>query len=275
MVAESSIALEARGLRVVRSRRVVLQAVDLQCAYGETLAILGPNGAGKSTLLRALAGVLPCEGSLRIAGRDAAELSLSERALELGYVAQNSALRAALSVEEVVAQGRFAQRRRLFGRVAGDGGTRAVHAERASQAIDAALKRTDLVELRRRSYLELSFGEQRRVMLARTLASGARILCLDEPTAALDVGHALDLFALLGELAAEGYALVVVLHALDDALRFADRALLLNRGRTVVSGACSDVLARSTLNDVYHVELEERAGVRFHRMAQSTHVGDA
>jgi iron complex transport system ATP-binding protein len=111
----------------------------------------------------------------------------------------------------------------------------------------------------------LSLGEQQRVLLARALASGAQTVLLDEPTAALDIGHALDLLALLKQQAAAGRALIVVLHDLDQVARLAERVLLLDRGRTVISGPTATVLTAEHLSPSFGVEPVTAGALGFRR----------
>lgn len=249
----AEVLLCAEAVSVERGGRLVLTGVDLEAHRGEVLAVLGPNGAGKSSLLRALAGLLPHRGRVLLCGDDAAGLDARERAKRLGFVPQSSALRSALAVRDVVAQGRYAHRP-AFGGLRRD--------DRA--AIERALALTDLTRFAARPFTALSFGEQRRVLLARGLASGAPVLCLDEPTAALDVGHALQLYLLLRRLAGEGHAVIVVLHQLDDALRHADRALLLADGVPVGLGKSAEVVAIDRVREVYQVEMRHGEGLGFH-----------
>ena len=126
-----------------------------------------------------------------------------------------------------------------------------------------ALAQAGASALRDRPFTALSYGEQRRVLIARALATGARVLLLDEPTAALDLEQSLRLLELLGQLASEGYAIVVVLHALDDAIRHTDRTLLLHEGRVDQLGVSREVLSPETIRRVYGVVTEESAGLRF------------
>lgn len=220
--------LSVRNLRVQLGQRWVVDGVSFAAEGGAVTAIVGPNGSGKTTLLRALAGLLPYEGQVLAsegtqhpgAGRELGSLSAAERALRVAYLPQSSGLRAALTVREVVALGRYASRPGWFS------------ATRADDAlIDQALDRTQLCALAGMAYPRLSGGQQRLVLIARALATGARILLLDEPTASLDLRHALGLFDLLAELAADGYCVLLVLHDLDDVLRHASSALLLDAGR--------------------------------------------
>jgi len=242
----------AKGVNVTLDRRRVLHDVNLEAKPGEVLALLGPNGAGKSTLLKALAGLIPYEGRVEIAGCDVASLSPRMRAKRVSYVPQRSLLRSALSVQEVVALGRYVHGGRFGGMSSHD-----------REAIDHALQTAHAGMLRDRIFTQLSVGEQQRVLLARALASDAPILLLDEPTAALDVGEGLSVLRLIRALAARKHTLVVVLHDLADALSTTDRALLLKDGRVVEHGDTRDVISVEPIRAVYGVDLVENARIGF------------
>src|SRR5688500_1152866 len=124
--------LVATGIRVAHGKRYVLHGVDLHAAHGEVVAILGPNGAGKSTLLRAASGILPCEGTVQLDGRDIHSLTARERAQQIAFVPQHSALRSALPVRDVVLQGRYAHRGPLSTPQGSD-----------RDAVESALEKTD------------------------------------------------------------------------------------------------------------------------------------
>lgn len=254
-MADALHAIEARCLAVRRGARTVVRDLDFEAGYGEILVILGPNGAGKSTLLRALCGLLPCAGEIRIAGHPLSELAARDRALLLSFVPQTPSLGAPLPVREVVAQGRYAH----------TAGIQALGPRDRSVVVDA-MRRTDVLDLANRPYTDLSRGEQQRVMLARALATEARILCLDEPTAALDVAHALQFFELLQRLRREGYALLIVLHQLADALRFGDRALLMSSEHGQLLGPVAEVIDQGPVAQVYGVRLRANAGLEFDRV---------
>jgi iron complex transport system ATP-binding protein len=245
-------ALTARQVGVERGKRALLREVALDARHGELLALVGPNGAGKSTLLKALLGLLPHSGSVQVGGRPIGRMLPRERARALGYVPQRSELGAGISVHDVVAQARYAGHGGLLG-----------FGERKDDVVERALARVGLTELAERAYDTLSGGEQRRVLTARALASEARVLLLDEPTAGLDVAHVLRFFALLHELRRDGYALVCVLHDLSDVLRHADRALLLHEGRVVACGSSAEVLSPERIRQVYGVHSHAGAGLGF------------
>lgn len=244
-------AVTAAGVTLRQGTRVIVSDVSFTAHHGEVLCIAGRNGAGKTTLLRAVAGLGSFSGQLDVRGMSAGAPA-HLRAREVAYVPQRSGLSAALPVERVVEQGRHVYRDAL-GRLG----------RQDREQIDVALAQAGASALRARPFTALSYGEQRRVLIARALATGARVLLLDEPTAALDLEQSLRLLQLLGRLAGEGYAVIVVLHALDDAIRHTDRTLLLHEGRVDRLGPTHEVLSRETIRRVYGVETEEHAGLRF------------
>jgi iron complex transport system ATP-binding protein len=259
---EEPITLRTRGLSVKLGGRTVLEGIDLEAKPGEVLALLGPNGAGKSTLLKALAGLLPYEGRVEIADFDLASLSPRKRAKRISYVPQRSLLRSALSVDEVVALGRYVH-----------GSNFGSMSKNDKEAIDHALETTHADVLRGRIFTRLSVGEQQRVLLARALASDAPIVLLDEPTAALDVGEAMAVLRLIRKLAARKHTLIVVLHDLADARSTTDRALLLKKGRVVEQGKARDVISPDPIRAVYGVRLIENARIGFESETETETVG--
>ncbi|MFK7986612.1 MAG: ABC transporter ATP-binding protein [Sandaracinaceae bacterium] len=243
--------LSARAVSVQRGARTVLSSVDFDASPASVTAILGPNGAGKSTLLKALAGVLAFDGQVTLDGAPLAAMSARERAHRVSYVPQQTRLSVGLDVAAVVAQGRYAHTGGL---------SRRSGADRA--ALASAMRRTDVEALASRRFDRLSAGEQRRVLVARALATEARVVLLDEPTAALDVRQALSLHALLRELAADGYTVVVVLHELDAA-RSTDRAVMLVEGRVEAAGPSEEVVSAARIERVYGVALVEGGALGF------------
>jgi iron complex transport system ATP-binding protein len=238
-------ALQVADLTVLLGARRVIDRVSFRARHGEVLAVLGPNGAGKSTLLRALVGVIPHQGTIEVDGAPLAALSISQRAQKLSLVPAQSQLTAALSVREVVALGRYS------------------HRERDDARIERALADTDVSALAERAYIDLSTGEQKRVMLARALCTDATILLLDEPSASLDIEHALRLFVLLRALAAAGRAVVLVLHQLEYALAYADSALLLQSGAQLACGPTRDVITPANVRTLYGVDMIENDAPSF------------
>jgi iron complex transport system ATP-binding protein len=252
-----NLAIEAT--RLTLGKRQVLADVALTFPEGSHTAILGPNGAGKTSLLKALAGLLPFEGRLGWGERDLGGVAPLERAKIVSYVPQRSLLAAGLVVEEIVAQGRYCHTVGLGHNL---GLWRASGAD--NSAVEAALAATHLQGLRARRYTQLSGGEQRRVLLARALATEAPLLLLDEPTAALDVAHALAFFETLQHLAKRGHTVVTVLHDPRDAERFCGRAAVLNAGRLVYSGPAQ--LPEEIVEQAYGVARQHAAVARFDRL---------
>jgi iron complex transport system ATP-binding protein len=236
--------LSVEDLFVWRGDTLVVQGVSFTAPAGSITVLLGPNGAGKSTILKAAAGLLPYEGRLRLHGVDVSTLDHRTRARAMAYVPQHSALEAPLPVRDVVAQGRFAHLTGLFGGPGVD-----------DEAVLNAMERTDILDLADYPFNALSYGERRRVLLARALATGADVLLLDEPTAALDVGHALALLETLRALAHSGTALVLVLHQLQEAAAIADHAVLVSAGRRFHAGPAAEVIAPGPVLAVYGVKL--------------------
>ena len=245
-------ALVARGVRVTLGGRAVVDGVDLELHAGQVLALLGPNGAGKTSLLRAIAGVSPFEGQIELLGLDVRSADRKQLARAVAMVPQRSLLEARLPVRTVVAQGRYAH---------SSGFGRLTPADAA--AIERAMARADVARFADRVLPELSHGEQRRVLLARALCTEASVLLLDEPTAALDLPHALGLLSALRELAAQGHAIVLVVHQLDEALRVADTCALLDRGRIVAHGPSASVVHGEQVQAVYAVEVVAGGGLGF------------
>jgi ABC-type cobalamin/Fe3+-siderophores transport system ATPase subunit len=254
------VTLHARGLgaRVPGPpARWLFRALELSIAPGAVWALVGPNGSGKSTLLRCLAGLRPAEeGTVYLGGRPLAEVRIRDRAKRLAYLPQLTPLYHDLEARQVVMLGRAPHLSRWRGPAAED-----------ERRVDEALARVDATAVAQRPLSTLSGGERQRVMLARLLATGAEILLLDEPTTALDIGHALRLLALCRELSASGSAVVLAMHELELARRHADMAVCLAAGPEGEHrcGAAEDVLTPGILGPVFDVDVREHAdGLSFH-----------
>ena len=183
-------ALEIAGVTVRLGGKPVVDRVSATVAPGEWLALIGPNGAGKTTLLRAVARLLPFDGAILVEGRSITELGRSELSRAVAVVPQDPSIPPWMTVAEYVLLGRTPHL-----------GTLAKEGQRDRDAAARALTRLDLLDLRERRLGTLSGGERQRAVVARALAQEAHIVLLDEPTAALDIGHqqqALELLDLLG-----------------------------------------------------------------------------
>ena len=240
-----SLALESRAVRVRLGGREVLAGVDLALRPGEMVSVVGPNGAGKTTWLRALAGILPLDGGeVRVGGTPLAALSRRELARRLAFLPQETWTEFGITVADAVAMGRFAH----LGALRSPG-------EADRRAVRDAMERADVAPLAARPLTQLSAGERRRVHLARAIAQEASILVLDEPTTALDVGHACQVMDLLAGLARGGAAVVLSLHDLVLAMRGPTRALLLDGGRVVAEGAPVEVLTSAAAQRAFGMPL--------------------
>jgi iron complex transport system ATP-binding protein len=219
----------------------VLHGIDLEVRPGEVVAVIGPNGSGKSTLLRLLLGSRrPDRGRALLFGRPAAEWDPAERARRVAALPQHEEPAFPITVGELVAMGRYP----WLGRWNRPG-------PRDRAAVAAALERCRVTELAGREFTTLSGGERQRARLARALAQEPAGLALDEPTAALDLAHEMELWRRLREEAAAGRAVLLATHHLNRAARFADRLVLLDRGRAVAAGPPAEVLVAPVLESVW------------------------
>lgn len=250
-------ALRVRGLTVTLGHLTVLDGVDLDVPGRSWTAVVGPNGAGKSTLLRVLAGVLRGRGQVLLGGREVTRMVPRRRAALVGYAPQNPVLPEALTVREYVALGRTPYHGLLAGPDRSD-----------EEVVEQSLVRLDLRGLAARSLRALSGGERQRVVLARTLAQRPEVLLLDEPTTALDLGHAQQVLELVDRLRREeGLTVVSTLHDLVLAGQYADRLVLLADGRVAAAGPPAQVLTARRLATHYGAHAEVVAGpggVRVH-----------
>jgi iron complex transport system ATP-binding protein len=216
-------------------------------------AVVGPNGAGKSTLLKCLARLLPIPpGIVFVDGRDLAALHGRERARLIGYVPQEPSFVFNYAVLDFVLTGRAAYLAPFASPSAAD-----------RRAAEEALSFVGLGAEAGRPFLELSSGERRLVLIARTLAQQSEILLLDEPTTFLDPRHEAEVMALLRRLADEKRkTLLITLHDLDLAARGADAMVFLREGRVVAAGPAAEVLTEDLLRRVYDLDLTilEHAG---------------
>lgn len=235
--------LIANNLNVSYASRQVLKNINLEIRKGEILALLGPNGSGKSTLLRTLSGTLvPRSGTVTLDGRSLHSISAPERARLVSVVPQHALMPPAFTVWETVLLGRTPYINFL-------GQVSACDEEIAR----SALQKVDALALQDRYIGELSGGEQQRVLLARALAQAAPILLLDEPTTFLDLAHQMSLLDLVHRLVGEqGLTVVIALHDLNLAARYADRVALLVDGCLAALGDPRQVLQPETIAQAYH-----------------------
>jgi ABC-type cobalamin/Fe3+-siderophores transport system ATPase subunit len=238
--------VEVVGLTAGYGRTRVLDAVRLTVEPGGWLAVIGPNGSGKSTLLRSILGFHPHQGQVRIDGVPTVDMPRRERARSMAYAPQTPVLPEGVTTRDYVGLGRTPHRPLLAAPRAVD-----------RQVVADVMERLGLGPMAERQLATLSGGEQQRAVLARSLAQQPRVLLLDEPTGALDLGHAqqvLDLVDLLRRQ--DGLTVVSTLHDLTLAGQYADRLALLSDGRVVAEGAPADVLTAEALSRHYGARAE-------------------
>jgi iron complex transport system ATP-binding protein len=232
--------LTISNLDVRLGARAILKGVHTEFREGELVVVIGPNGAGKTTFLRALCGLAPSTGAMTFGGHDGRALSAIKRSRALAYLEQRGSIAWPLPVREIVALGRLP-----FG---------ANHADQ--KAIALALKKCGLDTFAERTATELSGGELARVLLARALASDAKMLLLDEPVASLDPAWQLEIMKLLKEESRAGRCVVAVLHDLSLAMRYADRILLFASGELAADASPQKLLGGGDLERAFDVRIE-------------------
>jgi iron complex transport system ATP-binding protein len=238
--------LEARGLAIGFATRAVASGIDATLAPGEITCLLGPNGSGKTTLLRTLLGILPpLGGELALDGRPLAQWSTRERARRLAYVPQAAAGDFDFTVLEMVEMGRTPML-----------GLFAAPRMRDRLAALEALERLGIAHLAARAIGAVSGGERQLVYIARALATEAAHMLMDEPTASLDFANQALILDEIARLAREGACVLITTHHPDHALRIADRALLLARGRLLAAGAARATLNSENLSALYGRPIE-------------------
>jgi iron complex transport system ATP-binding protein len=235
--------LRAAGLSVDLAGIRIVEDASLELAAGRLTVLVGPNGAGKTTLMRALAGLLRAQGRIELEGRALSSFSPRERARRIAYLPQGHIFHWPMSVAAVVALGRQPH---------ADAFAPLAPQDRA--AVARALALTAVEPWLTRAVTTLSGGERARVALARALATQAPILLADEPTMSLDPRHQLVVMELLARAAHDGGAVLAIVHDLALATRYADRVLMMERGRLVAEGTAREVLTPEQIAAVFAVE---------------------
>lgn len=238
--------LEVKGLQVSRGRRAVIRGLDLApFRRGEFTVIAGPNAAGKTTLLRALAGLLPARGNIRLDGADLQRMARPEKARRIGFMPQSQEAKSALSVFDSL----------TVAMQAGGGLTGGVLRGCAAEAhVLSVLDRFGLTDLALRPLTALSGGQRQAVALAQAVIRDPQLLLLDEPTSALDSARQFLLLNEARKLAREGRIVIAVLHDLALAAQWADRMVLMQGGTLAASGPPDAVVTSAHLAQVYGID---------------------
>lgn len=243
----SVIAINNVGLDI--NQVSLLDTINLQVEAGQIVAILGPNGAGKTSLLKVITGELAAtRGEVLINARSNLDWPRQQLAQFMGVLPQQSLLNFPFTVAEVVS----------LGRTPHDTGV-----SRDKEICREALQTVDCLHLRDRLYTQLSGGEKQRVQLARILAQiweantlGERLLILDEPTSSLDLAHQQQILEAVTDFSRQGCAVIVVLHDLNLAARFANKIVLLSCGRITAQGTPEEVFQPSVIEKVFAVKVD-------------------
>lgn len=233
--------LLAEKLTLKYQSRIVAEDLSLEVPDGSFTAIIGPNACGKSTLLRALSRLLvPSRGTVILDGKAIGEHPSREVARRVGLLPQAPVAPDGITVEDLVARGRFPHQSLLTQWSPED-----------ARAVAAALAATGTEALAGRPVAELSGGQRQRVWIAMALAQETPILLLDEPTTWLDLAHQVELLELLADLNRGGRTIVAVLHELNLAFRFATHLVAMRDGRIRAAGPVAGIVTEALIEEVF------------------------
>ncbi|ACZ86401.1 ABC transporter ATP-binding protein [Streptosporangium roseum] len=239
--------LRASGLHLAYDNRLVVEDLDVVIPPGRVTAIVGANACGKSTLLRALARLLaPRRGAVQLDGRALHSIPTRELAQRLGILPQTPVAPEGLTVIDLVNRGRSPHQTwwRQWSKA-------------DEQAVRGALAATGMTGLADRAVDELSGGQRQRAWIAMAVAQGTPVLLLDEPTTYLDLAHQIDVLDLITDLNRhEGRTVVMVLHDLNQACRYADHVIAMKSGRIVAEGVPSDVITARTVEEIFDLRCQ-------------------
>ena len=236
--------LDIRNLSAGYPGNPVLRDISLSIPEGAVTVIVGPNGSGKSTLLKALAGILPASGSVRLEGLELLELSGRELAKKVAFLPQNRAV-PEITVKNLVLHGRFPylsypRRYRL----------------EDHKTAEAAMTKMGISDLADRSLATLSGGQRQKVYIAMALAQDTPVVLLDEPNTFLDISHQLQMMDQAKALAADGKTVVLVLHDLAMALECGDSLVVLCRGQCLFQGSAEETFRSGCLDRAFRVAVK-------------------
>lgn len=240
---QPNVRLEARDLSMGYAQTTIIDDLNLIIPSGQVTAIVGPNGCGKSTLLAGLARLhKPCAGQVLLDGKVIGSLPSRDVARRLALLPQDASAPDGLTVSELIRFGRQPHQSLLR-----------QWSEEDQAIVEAALVAADLVDLADRPLESMSGGQRQRAWIAMAIAQATPLLLLDEPTSALDLGHQIEVFELIRQLAAAGKTVVMVVHDLSSACRYADHLIAMHQGHIVASGSPQDIVTPELVEHLYGV----------------------
>jgi ferric enterobactin transport system ATP-binding protein len=234
--------LRGEKLTLGYGKKTVIDALTVAIPDGHFTAIIGPNGCGKSTLLRTLSRLMtPQHGNVYLDGEQIQRFASKDVARRIGLLAQNATTPGDITVQELVARGRYPHQP-LFTR----------WRKEDEEAVTRAMRATGITDLAAQSVDTLSGGQRQRAWIAMVLAQETAIMLLDEPTTWLDISHQIDLLELLSDLnRTQGYTLAAVLHDLNQACRYATHLIALRDGKIVAEGAPKEIVTPDLIERIY------------------------
>jgi iron complex transport system ATP-binding protein len=236
--------LYTEDLHIGYGEQLIVKELSIHIPDGKVTTIIGSNGSGKSTLLKAMTRIIPFQaGAVILDGKSISTEHTKRLAQKMAILPQTPEGASGLTVGELVSYGRFPYQKG-FGRLS----------KEDLEMIDWALEVTGTASFKYRTVDALSGGQRQRVWIAMALAQDTEMIFLDEPTTYLDLAHQLEVLELLKSLNEEqGRTIVMVLHDLNQAARYADHLIALKEGRIVKAGSCEEVMNEAVLKEVFHI----------------------
>jgi len=226
----------------------VIKEVSLDINAGENIRIIGPNGSGKTTFLRAVAGLIPYKGSIKLDGKEIVQMKRKEIASKIAFMSQISTIYFSYTVFETVMLGRYLRMK---------GGVFSEPSKKDKEFVLKCLDAVNLTELKDRQITSLSGGQLQRVFIARTFAQEPEIILLDEPTNHLDLKHQIELVEYLKEWSQKGRRVVIgVFHDINLAMQFSDKILLFSDGQVAAYGDYRTILDGDLLKSIYSIDIK-------------------
>ncbi|WP_294155615.1 ABC transporter ATP-binding protein [uncultured Clostridium sp.] len=238
-------AISVKNLTVAYEKNTIISDMDLSIPKGQISIIIGANGCGKSTLLKTISRInKPENGDIYINKKNIRKIKEKDIAKEVAFLPQGPVAPSGLTVRELVAYGRFPHQKMIGGLNSHD-----------KEIIDWAINETGLSEFKDREVENLSGGQRQRAWIAMTLAQETEIIMLDEPTTYLDMSYQLEVLEVLQKLNREkNITVVIVLHELNNACRFADNIVGLKKGKVICQGKPIDVINKENLKEIYGID---------------------